>query len=342
MPIRISPYWKELLFASVISLVACRPADYADPESKPWYQPNVKHFPPTTIPENNQATAERIELGKALFFDPVMSRDSSISCASCHKQEFAFGDSKSTSPGIENRAGTRNVPGLFNLAYQERFLREASLPTLEMQVLVPIQEHNEFDYNIVDLAEKLKRIKYYDSLAQLAYGREPDPFVITRSIAAFERSLVSSDSKYDQVKQGLAKYNSLEEQGYSLFRSARLACASCHTEPLFTNQEANNNGLYKIYEDPGRYRFTKVASDSGSFKTPTLRNLSFTAPYMHDGSLKTLDDVIEHYNTGEKKGNYQDVRIKPLNLTPSEKLALKAFLLSLNDYRFIQNPNYRR
>lgn len=341
MPIRTRRYWTGILILCLYGIIACRQAEPGEPNDRPWYLREVAHFPPPTIPADNQATAERVFLGKALFFDPILSRDSSLSCASCHKQEFAFADFQRTSPGIENRPGTRNVPGLFNLAYQDRFLREGSIPTLEMQVLVPIQEHNEFDFNIVDIAEKLKLIPYYDSLANLAYGREPDPYVITRSISAFERTLISADSKYDRVKQGLAKFNSAEEWGFSLFTSSRLACASCHTEPLFTNYELANNGLYKIYADPGRYRFTKLASDSGAFKIPSLRNVALTAPYMHDGSLRSLDDVINHYNLGGNKGPYQDARIKPLNLTSDEKSALKAFLVSLSDYSFIKDPNYR-
>lgn len=341
MPIRTNTFWTGVLAICLFGLSACRQAEKGELNNKAWYLREVNHFPPPSIPADNQATAERIALGKALFFDPILSRDSSLSCASCHKQEFAFADFRSTSPGIENRPGTRNVPGLFNLAYQDRFLREGSIPTLEMQVLVPIQEHNEFDFNIVDIAEKLKLIPFYDSLAKLAYGREPDSYVITRSISAFERSLISADSKYDRVKQGLTKFNSAEEWGYNLFTSSRLACASCHAEPLFTNHELANNGLYKFYADPGRYRFTKQASDSGSFKIPSLRNVALTAPYMHNGSLKSLDEVINHYDKGANKGPYQDARIKPLNLTPQEKFALKAFLLSLTDYSFTQDPNYR-
>ncbi|TNE81209.1 MAG: cytochrome-c peroxidase [Bacteroidetes bacterium] len=338
MPIRINQKWILLGLASSLYFLACRQGETVLPSEEVWYAREIPYFPPKNIPSDNQLTPERIALGKALFFDPILSRDSSLSCASCHKQEFAFADNKTKTPGIANRPGTRNVPVLFNLVYQDRFLREGSLPTLEMQVLVPIQEHNEFDFNIVDIADKLKLIPFYDSLAKLAYNREPDPFVITRSISAFERTLISADSKYDQVRLGKTKFNQTEELGYSLFKTF---CASCHTEPLFTNHQNANNGLYVHYNDPGRYRFTKIPKDSGSFKIPSLRNIAFTAPYMHNGSLKDLDAVILHYNMGGQHGPNQDGRVQALNLNPTQKAALKAFLLTLSDYSFLNDPNFK-
>ena len=320
----------------------CKPdSAIEEPNSQsPWYSYHPEHFPPALIPTDNQPTDARIQLGKSLFFDPVMSVDSSISCATCHDPNHAFANLSSTTPGVQGRPGTRNVPGIFNMAYQNRFLREGGLPTLEMQILVPIQEHNEFDFNIVELAERLSRISFYDSLSRLAYNRSPDAFVITRSISAFERALVSDDSFYDQVKKGQRNFDSELELGYSLFVSDKLNCVKCHTEPLFTNQEIKNNGLYLDYQDVGLSRLTKKESDIGKFKIPSLRNVALTPPYMHDGSLKNLEEVINHYKMGGRNHPNQDPLIKPFELNPAEQRALISFLESLSDSSFIKNTNY--
>lgn len=333
--------WLLFLALSPVLLFSCKkPSPDQTPET-PWFLNYPSHFPSPEFPSDNQPTAERIELGRKLFYDPVLSLDSSISCGTCHLQNFAFANSDITTPGVFGRAGTRNVPGLFNLVYQPFFLREASLPTLEMQILVPIQEHNEFNSNIVDIAEKLKQIHWYDSMSRLAYDREPDAFVITRAIAAFERTLVSANSKYDQVQTGQASFNSLEAEGYQLFTQT-LNCGSCHPEPFFTNFEPINNGLYSWYPDPGRYRVTQNASDSGKFKVPSLRNIEFTAPYMFDGSFPDLRSVINHYDQGGSGGPYQDKRIKALQLNDHQKDALIAFLKTLSDNDFLSNVNYQK
>ena len=160
-------------------------------------------FPKPDIPENNELNADRIHLGKLLFFDPVLSRDSTISCGTCHKQEFAFADNLPTTPGIEDRPGTRNVTSLTNVAYQDLLLREGSIPTIEQQILAPVQEHNEFDFNFTGILKRLKKDSVYTQLARKTYDRTIDPFVITRAIAAFERTMISGNSPYDQfVFQG--------------------------------------------------------------------------------------------------------------------------------------------
>lgn len=322
-------------------LIACQKDKDSEKTKTAWFADYPPHFPEPNIPSDNIPNAARIELGKALFYDPILSIDSSISCASCHLPQNAFADITATTAGVFNRPGTRNVPGLFNLAYQPHYLREASLPTLEMQILVPIQEHNEFAHNIVDIGEQLSHIPYYDSLSKLAYGQVPGPYSITRSISAFERTLISANSKYDAVFLGKASYSSIEKKGHDLFFSAKTKCASCHIPPFFTTFQAENNGLYTSYADPGRARFTKQPQDSGKFKIPSLRNVGLTAPYMHDGSLKSLDEVLNHYASGGKSGPNQHPLVRPFLLTPDEKKALIAFLETLSDSEFINNPNYR-
>ena len=292
-----------------------------------------KGFPEVDFPEGNEFTQARWELGKKLFFDPIMSVDNSISCATCHLPSLAFSDEHSFTAGVANRPGLRNVPTLANVAYHPYFTREGGVPTLEMQILVPIQEHNEFDFNIVPLSERLAADSTYVEMSQNAYGQEPNPFVITRALATFERSLLSGNSPYDQ--------NSLSgnaEAGKQLFFSERTNCSQCHSGFNFTNYAFENNGLYETYPDIGRFRLTKDSADMALFKTPTLRNIEVTAPYMHDGSLETLASVVEHYNRGGKDHPQKSELIHPLHLSESEKKDLIAFLKSLTDKSFLENP----
>lgn len=300
-------------------------------------------FPEPDIPPDNTLTISRVALGKRLFFDPVLSRDSSISCASCHKPALAFADDMPASPGIEGRPGTRNAPSLANVAYQKRLLREGGVPTLEMQILVPIQEHNEFDFNILEVAERLKKIPAYVALSDSAYGRAPDPFVITRSIAAFERTLLSGDAPFDKWYFQNQFYAVLPavRRGFNLFNSERLNCGKCHSGFLFTNQEYANNGLYEVYPDSGRIRLTGLEADRALFKVPGLRNIAVTAPYMHDGSLTSLEAVIAHYESGGKAHPNKSPLVKPFTLTAREKADLLTFLESLTDNHFLQNPDFQ-
>jgi cytochrome c peroxidase len=272
-----------------------------------------------------------------LFYYNILSIDSSISCASCHKPNLAFSDDRALSPGVKNRPGTRNAPSLTNVAYHPYFLREGGVPTLEMQVLVPIQEENEFNHNIVEIGKLLKQDPEYVKLSKLAYNREPDYYVITRALGVFERTLISGDSKYDKYKNKELTLTTLEKQGLNLFFSEKTKCSSCHSGFNFTDYTFQNNGLYEDYNDIGRLRFSKDSSDLSLFKVPTLRNIEVTAPYMHDGSVKTLEDVINHYNTGGKKHVNKSDLIIPLQLTNEEKLSLIAFLKTLTDESFINN-----
>jgi len=292
-------------------------------------------FPEINYPNDNLPNHERIALGKRLFFDPILSRDSTISCSSCHKQEYAFADNKIVSPGIEDRLGNRNSMSLSNVAYYDFFLREGGVPTLEMQVLAPIQDHNEMDFNIIPVAARMKLDSSYVTQSLKAYNREPDAFVITRAISAFERTLISGNSNYDQNRMTAS-----ERDGKALFFSDSLACSSCHGTFLFTNQGIENNGLYANYADSGRYRLTHLQEDIGKFKVPTLRNIELTAPYMHDGSIESLEEVISHYEVGGKGHFNQSPLIKGFNLTSNERDNLIAFLYSLSDEDFTQNTYF--
>lgn len=299
------------------------------------------HFPKMEFPTDNKFTKERWELGKKLFFDPILSLDSSISCGSCHKPSLAFSDDKPMSPGIKNRAGKRNSPSLANIGYHPYFLREGGVPTLEMQVLVPIQEHNEFNHNIVEIGRLLEKIPEYVEMSKLAYDKKPDYFVITRALGVFERTLISGNSKYDKYLNKKVKFTKKEKRGMDLFFSDKTNCFTCHSGFNFTNYGFENTGLYLNYKDIGRMRFTKDTSDMARFKVPSLRNVSVTAPYMHDGSIATLKEVIEHFNSGGKNHINKNELIKPLNLSKEEKENLVLFMETLTDYEFIENDVFR-
>lgn len=300
-------------------------------------------FPVPDIPADNALTKSRIALGRMLFYDPALSADSTRSCGSCHGLAHAFSDTTAVSQGIEQRLGTRNTPTLANVIYQKRLLREGGVPSLEMQILVPIQEHNEFDFNILLVVERLKKQPHYVKMAEKAYGRAPDAFVVTRAIAAFERTMLSGNSAYDKyVFQGKNRaLSGAALRGLSLFQSDRLNCSVCHDGFLFTTQDFACNGLYENYPDSGRIRLTGLESDRGVFKIPSLRNIALTAPYMHDGSLPTLEAVIDHYQSGGKAHPNKSPILKPFALSTQERSDLLAFLESLTDKQFVENPAFR-
>ncbi|MBK7763682.1 MAG: c-type cytochrome [Bacteroidetes bacterium] len=299
-------------------------------------------FPSIAFPDGNEYTKARWELGKRLFYDQIMSKQNTISCGSCHHAQNAFSDTVALSIGDNNLVGKSNAPTLTNIAYHPYFTRAGGVPTLEMHILVPIQEHDEFNTNILDIVEKLKQDQSYVAQIKDAYNREPDPYSITRAIANFERSFISGNSLYDQYAfQGKKTLNEVELRGLQLFNSSKANCSQCHSGFNFSNYAFENNGLYPIYADSGRMRLTHLESDRARFKVPTLRNISVTAPYMHDGSFKTLEAVINHYNSGGYSHANKSSFIKPLGLSEQEKNDLVAFLKSLTDYQFINNKNFK-
>jgi len=293
------------------------------------------HFPAPNIPANNPLKQEAIILGKKLFFDPILSRDSSIACNSCHLPELAFSDSVAISLGVGGNLGFRNAPTLMNLAWLEVVHKDGGVRKLDIQAMTPIEDEFEMDISILKVAKRLNQQPTYVALAQKAYQRPLDAFVITRALASYLRTLISANSKYDQYIEGDSM--ALSEaaiSGKQLFFSSKTNCSSCHTGFNFTNNQFENNGLYKEFNDNGRERITLQPEDNGKFRVPTLRNIELTAPYMHDGSLKNIEAVIAHYNSGGKNHPNQNDLIKPLSLTPTEKQDLIAFLKSLTDTTF--------
>jgi cytochrome c peroxidase len=287
------------------------------PETTP-YQEVPPGFPAVLHPADNQPTPERIALGEKLFFDPILSVDRSISCGSCHLPEFAFADTARVSAGVEGRLGFRNTPSLINVAYQPDFMLDGGVPTLEMQVLAPIDAHFEFAFNTAELVTRLQNHPEYPALMQEAYGRT-DAFALTRALAAFERTLIEGGNRHET-----GQLDAQETRGLVVFEAH---CQSCHSGFDYTNYAFINVGLSTVYApDSGRARITGQAEDSGKFRVPSLRNGSLTPPYMHDGSLPTLESVVDHFNDGGAGHRNQDERVFSLGLSEQERADLVAFL----------------
>lgn len=293
-------------------------------------------------PTDNPITDEKVELGRKLFFDKRLSVNNTVSCATCHVPEYAFTDRKEVSQGIEGRKTERNSPSILNSAFLKTVMFDAHLPSLEMQVIVPIQEHTEMGNNMKELIQKLRTIPEYQNAAKKIFNRNFDAYVLTRSISAFERTLISMNSRFDQYINGnSAKLSADEKAGWNIF-SEKLYCTQCHPAPYFTTFEAANNGLYKEYgKDKGRFRIFLDSNDIGKFKIPSLRNIQLTYPYMHDGSIKSIDEVINHYQKGGSRNKLQSTIIQPFELSPKEREQLKAFLFSLTDTSYMRDMGFR-
>lgn len=301
--------------------------------------PSQIEVPIVAHPEDNPLDEAKVELGRKLFFDPRLSRDNTVSCASCHIPEKAFTDGKKTAIGIDGRSNPRNSPSLLNAGFLKTVMFDAHLPTLEMQVIVPIQEHSEMDISMVDLIAKLSKDEYYSKAAKEIFNRNFDPWVLTRSISAFERTLVSMDSRFDKFY--FNKDNSVltkdELAGWTLF-SGKLNCIACHAPPYFTTFKAECNGLYEDYgEDQGRFRIHSDSADMGKFKVPSLRNIELTGPYMHDGSFDNLSDIIHHYARGGADHVNKSELIRPFSITVEEETQVISFLKTLTDTTYLKD-----
>jgi len=325
-----------ILLLLALLLSACRdtPSSPVDHEAYTLHLP--KGFPTPEIPENNKLTVARVELGQRLFHEPMLSLDSSITCASCHIRSLAFADSLHISPGVKGRLGFRNSPTLANVAYLDLINKDGGVPTLDLQPIVPLEDHAEMGLSILVAAERLNADASYQDDFHRAYGEQASPFTITRALAAFMRTLISGDSRYDQAERGQLELAAAEARGQTLFFSQRTQCSSCHSGFNFTDNSFRNNGLYPEYEDTGRHRVTTDTADIGKFRVPTLRNIALTAPYMHDGSLSGLSAVLQHYNQGGSGHANQDPLVRPLALSAAELADLEAFLKTLTDQSFVE------
>ena len=301
-------------------------------------------FPPPQYDfKKNPLSKVKIELGRVLFYDPILSKDSSVSCASCHSPYNAFAHTDhALSHGINDQIGNRNAPALFNLAWNQSFMWDGAVNHIDVQPLAPITHPKEMGEDLTKMIQKLNKSKFYTSMFHKTYGtKKITTEMVLTSLAQFQLSLISANSKYDRVKSCKETFNEKEQKGYALFLKH---CNSCHTEPLFTNHTFANNGLSldTNIRDYGRWNITKQSVDSLTFKVPSLRNISFTYPYMHDGRFGKLSQVLNHYSNTIKPNNLLSQPLKgSLELSSDEKTEIIAFLLTLNDTSFIKNEKHQ-
>lgn len=281
------------------------------------------------------------QLGELLFFDPLLSRDSSVSCASCHKPEFAFADNSPVSKGVGGRTGTRNTPSAMNQSARNSMFWDGRNETLEEQALGPIENPVEMDLPVSELINRLYKHEQYLRFFDKIYGSKPNRSNIARAIAAYERTLETNDTPFDDYMKNddTTEFSKSAQRGQDIF-NVKGKCFDCHFGPDFTGDQFRNIGLFngKELNDSGRFVVTHDPNDIGRFKTPGLRNIAMTAPYMHNGIHKTLREVIDYYNEPDKfisnSINRDTLLKKPLGLTEQDKTDLENFLLSLTDRRF--------
>lgn len=289
---------------------------------------------------NKQPPFTKEKLGEMLFFDPILSETKTISCASCHKPEFAFADTGAVSIGVHGRLGKRNTPSAMNMSSREAFFWDGRAATLEEQALFPIQDPNEMNLSIPTALWRLNNSNKYRTAFYAVFKQYPNSKNLGVALAAFERTLETANTPNDRWLQD--EPNGMTDQqirGRLVFRE-KGKCFDCHFTPDFTGDEFRSIGLFdgKKYSDSGRYKITKNIDDLGKFKVPGLRNVALTAPYMHDGSMKTLREVIDYYDNPHvvlPGGMNRDTLLRqPLGLTEQEKQDLEAFLHALTDDRF--------
>ena len=300
-------------------------------------------FPDMIIPENNLLTVEGVQLGEKLFNDPILSADNSLSCSGCHIKANSFSENNQYSTGIDNIEGFRNASALINLGWNTSFNWDGSVQTLEEQVFEPVTNPIEMHDTWVNVETKLNSDTIYKNLFKKAFNIDYiDSTHVVKAIAQFERTIISVDSKYDKWMRQELQLSPSELNGFAIFNSEKGDCFHCHGTEMFMDNDFHNNGLdANNFADLGLANISNNPDDIAKFKTPTLRNIEFTAPYMHDGRFSTLEEVIEHYNSG---GNYSptvDPLMKKigvgLQLTNTEKQDLINFLKALSDYDFINN-----
>ncbi|TVZ56435.1 cytochrome c peroxidase [Lutibacter sp. Hel_I_33_5] len=305
------------------------------------------------IPSNNPLTQEGIALGKKLFFDKILSKNNTQSCASCHNPKKAFTDDTRFSDGVDGKFGKRNSMPLFNLAwnFDERFAWDGKELGLERQALEPVRNPIEMHSKWTNVVQKLQNHSEYPTLFLQAFATLTiDSLLVTKAIAQFERTLISGESKFDKHLRGETTLTPEEQNGFNVFMDeARGDCFHCHgsnNNPLWTDNKFHNNGLDATFTDLGLGAVTGDPNDNGKFKSPSLRNLEFTSPYMHDGRFTTLEEVINHYSEGLVNSTTIDPLMKKVanggvKLSTQDKSDLKAFLLTLSDYDFINNPAFQ-
>lgn len=320
------------------------------PGNTPYVFPKLLFFPEMPVNAENPVTVEGAELGRHLFYDPILSIDSSMSCASCHKQEFAFSDSPNQfSKGRDGKLTARNTMPLFNLAWCREYFWDGRATSIEQQVFEPVRSHDEMDLSWGDAEARINRSDFYRGKFALVFGEQKiDSVMISKAIAQFMRTLISNTSRYDSLQMGLISFTKDEADGFVLVNDMTKGdCLHCHTtdaDGLGTTNNFSNNGLDAFTDahackDIGRGKITGAVKDYGHFRIPSLRNIALTAPYMHDGRFKTLEEVLDFYSEGVKMNATIDSKIGSashggVHLTPEEKSKVIVFLHTLTDHAF--------
>jgi len=299
-----------------------------------------EHFPAPVYSINpDTLSEEEVALGRDLFYDNLLSSDSSISCGTCHAQTHAFaGHGTPISAGVHGRLGTRNTPGLSNLAWHSSYMLDGGINHLDLVPIAPITAFVEMDLALNEAVHRLNSSAYKARFQRIYNTDSVHTKVLMKALTAFQLTLVSADSKYDRVLLGDSVFTEEEAQGEVLFQSN---CASCHTPPLFSDFSYSNHGFEWPSIDAGRGRITLTAEDSGAFKVPSLRNAALTHPYMHDGSVYSLEQVLDRYSDEILVHSNLDPRIEgPMHFSDEEKAALIAFIQTLTDYTLTTNPRH--
>lgn len=329
---------------------------YSPKTPTPYPFPEMAYFPEMPTSPDNPVTVEGAELGRYLFYEELLSRDSSISCGHCHQQKRAFSDAPIPfSRGHKLRKATRNTPGLFNLAWYPSMFWDGLSPSIEDQVFHPLRGINEMDMTWKEAVKRISDQEFYKEKFRAAFGDETvDSIRISKAIAQFERTLLSYNSKYDRALKLEATLSKMEYAGFVLMNDQSMAdCLHCHITdqgPLGTSLKFSNNGLDSAWEkssfmDPGLGGVSGKTEDFGKFKIPSLRNIALTAPYMHDGRFETLKEVLDFYSEGVQKNMNIDSKMTRahqggVHLSELEKKQIIAFLHTLTDSTFISDPQF--
>lgn len=293
--------------------------------------------------ESSQKKYSKEKLGEFLFNEKLLSLDSTVSCASCHKPEFAFSDTSAFSIGIGGKLTKRNTPSVLNMKNRPYYFWDGRASTLAQQSLMPIQNPDEMNLSIREAVRRLNENEFYVHYFKKVFHRKPDSISLAKAFEAYENTLETVDSKFDDWGENKLELSAQEERGRKVFLSEKSRCFDCHFLVDFTNDDFKNIGLFNgiLLNDKGRFNITNNPDDLGKFKTPGLRNIAVTAPYMHNGMFKTLEEVVDYYNDPATFVpnwiNIDSTLMKPLGLSPMEKADLVAFLKTLTDKKFVKN-----
>ena len=316
-------------------------------QTTPYTIVSPSGFPNMPVPENNPMTVEGIALGKKLFHDPILSGDGTQSCSSCHLQSAAFSDTNRFSQGIDGSFGDRNASTIINAGWNASNFWDGRAITLENQAFGPVVNPIEMNNTWQNVENMLNASVTYKDLFKKAFNIDDiDSTHVVMAIAQFERTLISANSRYDKYLRQEVQLTPSELNGYVIFNTEKGDCFHCHGTDMFMDNLFHNNGLdAEPFTDLGLAKVTGLSSDNGKFKVPTLRNIEFSAPYMHDSRFSSLEEVVEHYSGGLNYSSTVDPLMKKLNigglqLTNQEKQDLIAFLKTLSDTDFITNPNF--